>query len=125
MKGAIRVFDMIIPAFIVGGIICVIGQLLMDLTKPVTPAHVLVYFVTGGAILGAMGLYEPLVKIGGAGATIPLSGFGYTLSKGAVEAVGERGFLGVLSGGVEAAAVGIAAAVFFGYLMSVMFNPKG
>jgi len=126
MKGAIRVFDMIIPAFIVGGIICVIGQLLMDLTKPsVTPAHVLVYFVTGGAILGAMGLYEPLVKIGGAGATIPLSGFGYTLSKGAMEAVGERGLMGALSGGVEAAAVGIAAAVFFGYLMSVMFNPKG
>ena len=119
-------FDMIIPAFIVGGIICVIGQLLMDLTKPAfTPAHVLVYFVTGGAILGAMGWYEPLMKLGGAGATIPLSGFGYTLSKGAMKAVGERGLIGALSGGVEAAAVGIAAAVFFGYLMSVMFNPKG
>lgn len=119
-------FDMIIPAFIVGGIICVIGQLLMDLTKPAfTPAHVLVYFVTGGAILGAMGWYEPLMKLGGAGATIPLSGFGYALSKGAMEAVGERGFLGVLSGGVEATAVGIAAAVFFGYLMSMLFNPKG
>jgi len=117
---------MIIPAFIVGGLICVIGQLLMDLTQPnITPAHVLVLFVTGGAILGGLGWYEPLIKIGGAGATIPLSGFGYALSKGAMEAVGERGFLGVLSGGVEATAVGIAAAVFFGYLMSVIFNPKG
>src|SRR5665648_1267798 len=115
---------MIIPAFIVGGLICVIGQLLMDLTQPnITPAHVLVLFVTGGAILGGLGWYEPLIKIGGAGATIPLSGFGYALSQGAMEAVGERGFLGVLSGGVEATAVGIAAAVFFGYLMSVIFNP--
>ena len=119
-------FAMIIPAFIVGGIICVIGQLLMDLTKPaITPAHVLVAFVSGGAILEALGLYEPLVKIGGAGATIPLSGFGYSLAKGAMEAVGKRGILGALSGGVEATAVGIAAAVFFGYLMSVTFNPKG
>jgi len=119
-------FEMIIPAFIVGGLICVIGQLLMDLTLPnITPAHVLVSFVTGGAILGALGLYEPLVKIGGAGATIPLSGFGYSLSKGAIQGVQERGLLGALSGGVEATAVGIAAAVFFGYLMSVVFNPKG
>ncbi len=119
-------FDMIIPAFFVGGMICVIGQLLMDLTKPAfTPAHVLVSFVTGGAILGALGLYEPLVKIGGAGATIPLSGFGYSLAKGAMEAVGKRGILGALSGGIEATAVGIAAAVFFGYLMSVTFSPKG
>ena len=117
---------MIIPAFIVGGVICVIGQLLMDLTKPgFSPAHVLVSFVTGGAILGALGLYAPLVKIGGAGATIPLSGFGYALAKGAMEAVGKRGILGALSGGVEATAVGIAAAVFFGYLMSVTFSPKG
>ena len=119
-------FAMIIPAFIVGGVICVIGQLLMDLTKPsFSPAHVLVAFVTGGAILGALGLYAPLVKIGGAGATIPLSGFGYALAKGAMEAVGKRGILGALSGGVEATAVGIAAAVFFGYLMSVAFKPKG
>jgi len=96
------------------------------LTKPkFTPAHVLVTFVTGGAILTAMGLYEPLVKMGGAGATIPLSGFGYSLAKGAMEAVGERGIMGALAGGVEATAVGISAAVFFGYLMSVVFNPKG
>ena len=119
-------FNMIIPAFIIGGVICVIGQLLMDLTKPsFTPAHVLVTFVTGGAILGALGLYEPLIKIGGAGATIPLSGFGYSLAKGAMEAVGKRGIMGAFSGGVEATAVGIAVAVFFGYLMSVTFNPKG
>ncbi len=119
-------FNMIIPAFIVGGIICVIGQLLMDLTKPsFTPAHVLVSFVTGGALLGALGVYEPLIKIGGAGASIPLSGFGYSLAKGAMEAVEERGILGAFSGGVEATAVGIAAAVFFGYLASVAFKPKG
>ena len=120
-----RLFDMIIPAFIVGGLICVIGQLLMDFTEPkFTPAHVLVSFVTGGAILGALGLYEPLVKIGGAGATIPLSGFGFSLAKGAMEAVGERGIIGAFSGGVEATAVGIATAVFFGYLMSIAFKPK-
>lgn len=119
-------FNMIIPAFIVGGVICVIGQLLMDLTKPAfTPAHVLVTFVTGGVILGGLGLYEPLVKIGGAGASIPLSGFGNILAKGAISAVQQRGILGAFSGGVEAAAVGIAAAVFFGYLMAVIFNPKG
>lgn len=119
-------FEMIIPAFIVGGIICVIGQLLMDFTKPAfTPAHVLVAFVTGGAILGALGLYEPLIRLGGAGASIPLSGFGYSLAKGAMEAVEKRGVIGAFSGGVEATAVGIATAVFFGYLMSVAFKPKG
>ncbi|AGA69808.1 stage V sporulation protein AE [Desulfitobacterium dichloroeliminans LMG P-21439] len=119
-------FEQIIPAFIVGGLICVVGQLLMDLTKPsFTPAHVLVAFVTGGAILGGLGLYEPLMKFAGAGASVPLSGFGYTLAKGAMEAVGEKGFIGAFSGGVEAAAVGIAAAVFFGYLVSITFNPKG
>jgi len=119
-------FNMIIPAFIVGGAICVIGQLLMDLTKPsFTPAHVLVTFVVGGAILGGLGLYEPLIKIGGAGATIPLSGFGYNLAKGAIDAVGTSGIIGAFSGGVAAAAVGIAAAVFFGYLMAITFSPKG
>lgn len=119
-------FEMVIPAFLVGGAICVIGQLLMDLTKPsFTPAHVLVTFVSGGAILGALGVYGPLVRIGGAGASIPLSGFGYSLAKGAMEAVQKRGLMGAFSGGVEATAVGIAAAVFFGYLMSVAFKPKG
>lgn len=118
--------EMVVPAFLVGGAICVLGQLLMDLTKPAfTPAHVLVTFVTGGAILGALGWYKPLVEIGGAGAMIPLSGFGYTLAQGAIEGVSRSGFMGAFSGGVEAAAVGIAAAVLFGYLVSVTFNPKG
>lgn len=119
-------FDNIIPAFIVGGLICVVGQLLMDLTNAnFTPAHVLVTFVTSGVILGALGLYEPLVKIGGAGATVPLSGFGYTLAKGAIEGANNSGLLGVFSGGIQAAAVGIAAALFFGYLVALVFNPKG
>lgn len=119
-------FQQVIPAFVVGGLICVIGQLLMDLTKSqFTPAHVLVTFVTGGVILGALGLYEPLIRFAGAGASVPLSGFGFNLAKGAMEAVGERGLMGALSGGVETSAVGIAAAVLFGYLVSVTFNPKG
>lgn len=119
-------FEMVVPAFLVGGVLCVLGQLLMDLTKPgFTPAHVLVTFVTGGAILGALGWYKPLVDIGGAGASIPLSGFGYTLAKGAIEGVRQSGFMGAFSGGIEAAAVGIAAAIIFGYLVSVSFNPKG
>jgi stage V sporulation protein AE len=119
-------FQQVIPAFIVGGLICVIGQLLMDLTKPqFTPAHVLVTFVTGGAILGAFGWYKPLVDFAGAGASVPLSGFGYSLAKGAMEAVGKKGLLGAFSGGIEATAVGIAAAVLFGYLVSITFNPKG
>lgn len=119
-------FEQVIPAFIVGGLICVIGQLLMDMTKPsFTPAHVLVTFVTGGAILGALGWYGPLVKYAGAGASVPLSGFGYNLAKGAMEAVEKKGLMGALSGGIEASAAGIAAAVLFGYLVSVTFNPKG
>jgi len=120
------VFENIIPAFIVGGLICVVGQLLMDLTKfNITPAHVLVTFVTSGVILGGLGLYEPLVKIGGAGATVPLSGFGYTLAKGAIEGAQQKGVLGAFSGGIEAAAVGIAAALFFAYVVALIFNPKG
>lgn len=119
-------FEMIIPAFIVGGLICVIGQLFMDLTKAnITPAHVLVTFVTSGVILTALGLYEPIVRIGGAGATIPLSGFGYTLAKGAMQGAASNGLLGALSGGVQAAAAGIAAAIVFGYAAALIFNPKG
>jgi stage V sporulation protein AE len=116
----------IIPAFVIGGLICVLGQLLMDLTKAnITPAHVLVIFVTGGVVLGGLGLYEPLVSIGGAGATVPLSGFGYLLAKGAIEGAESYGLLGAFSGGIQAAAVGIAAALFFGYIVAVVFNPKG
>lgn len=110
-------------AFIVGGIICVIGQLLMDGTK-LTPSHVLVIFVTSGVILTAIGVYEPLVKVGGAGATVPLPGFGYALAKGAFKGVKENGLLGAFTGGVEATSGGITAAVVFGYLMAVLFTPK-
>ena len=119
-------FQQIIPAFVVGGLICVLGQLLMDLTNAkITPAHVLVSFVTGGAILGALGLYQPLVDFAGAGASVPISGFGNVLAKGAIEAVTETGLIGAFAGGVEAGAVGIAAAVIFGYLVSIAFKPKG
>lgn len=112
-----------IKAFIVGGAICVIGQIILDRTK-LTPAHILVSFLTIGVILGGLGLYEPLVEFGGAGAKIPISGFGYALAKGAMEGAEAKGFLGAFSGGLEAAAGGVAAAILFGYLMAVVFNPK-
>jgi len=116
----------IIMAFIIGGLICLVGQLIMDLTPyNVTPAHILVGFVVGGAILSALGFYGPLVKIGGAGATIPISGFGHSLAQGTLEAVQARGLLGAFSGGVTAGAAGIAAAIVFGYVMAVLFNPRG
>lgn len=112
-----------VSAFIVGGIICVIGQILMDTTK-LTPARILVIFVTSGVILGAFGIYDKLVDIGGAGATIPLPGFGNSLAKGAIKAVKEQGLLGVFTGGITGTAAGITAAIFFGYLMALIFNPK-
>ncbi|MGE5630991.1 MAG: stage V sporulation protein AE [Caulobacteraceae bacterium] len=110
-------------AFIVGGIICVVGQLLMDHTK-LTPARVLVIFVTLGTILQGLGLYQKLVDIGGAGATTPLTGFGYSLAKGAIKGVREAGILGAFTGGLKATAGGVAGAIFFGYIMAVIFNPK-
>ncbi|QCX34223.1 stage V sporulation protein AE [Caloramator sp. E03] len=112
-----------IRAFIVGGFICVIGQILMDKTK-LTPARILVAFVTLGVILGALGFYEPLVKYGKAGATVPLPGFGYSLAKGAFKGVDEYGLIGAFTGGVTGTAAGIAAAVFFGYIMAIIFSPK-
>ncbi|SHG71709.1 stage V sporulation protein AE [Thermosyntropha lipolytica DSM 11003] len=113
-------------AFIVGGILCLIGQLVMDLTKAqITPGHILVGYITSGAILSGLGLYQPLVEIGGAGATIPLSGFGHLLTQGTLKAVEQKGLLGAFSGGIEAAAAGITAAVIFGYIAAVIFNPKG
>jgi len=116
----------LISAFIVGGLLCVVGQLAMDLTKPnITPGHILVGFITVGAFASAVGLYQPLVDWGGAGATVPLSGFGHSLAQGTIQAVQEKGLLGVFSGGVEATAGGITAAIVFGYLMAVLFNPKG
>ncbi|EOR24814.1 stage V sporulation protein AE [Clostridium sartagoforme AAU1] len=110
-------------AFIVGGIICVIGQILMDTTK-LTPARILVIFVTLGAILGSFGIYDKLVEIGGAGATVPLPGFGNSLAKGAMKAVDEQGLIGAFIGGIKGTAAGITAAIFFGYLMALIFNPK-
>lgn len=111
-----------IKAFVVGGLICVVGQLLIDYTK-LTPARILTGFVMAGAVLTALGLYEPVVQFAGAGATVPISGFGYTLVKGAWKAVGEKGLLGVFTGGLTAAAGGIAAAVIFGWLAAVIFRP--
>ena len=112
-----------IRAFIVGGFICLIGQLLIDKAK-MNPARILVIFVTGGTILGALGLYEPLIKYGGAGATIPLPGFGYSLARGAIKEVDKFGIIGAFTGGIKATSAGIAAAIFFGYLAAVIFNPK-
>ncbi|MCH5278468.1 MAG: stage V sporulation protein AE [Christensenellaceae bacterium] len=110
-------------AFAIGGAICVVGQLLMSLTR-LTPARILVAFVTAGVILTAIGLYKPLVDIGGAGATVPLTGFGYSLANGAIEGAMNEGLLGAVMGGVKATAAGISAAVFFGYLFALIFTPK-
>jgi len=115
----------LLMAFIIGGSICVIGQLAMDLTKPgITPGHVLVGYITAGALRRALGLSQPLIDLGGAGATIPLSGFGHSLAQGAITGVQEKGILGAFSGGVSATAGGITAAIVFGYLAAVLFNPK-
>lgn len=110
-------------AFLVGGALCVIAQLLIDLTK-MTPARILVLYVVAGVILGAVGLYEPLIKFAGAGATTPLTGFGYLISKGVREAVDEQGLLGALTGGLKAAAGGTAAALVFGYIATLCFSSK-
>ena len=113
----------LLKCFVVGGIICVIGQILIDKTK-LTPARILVIFVTTGCILGGLGIYKYLVDFAGAGATVPLTGFGYNLAKGAIEGVKEAELVGAFTGGVKAAAGGIAAAVFFGYLASLISKPK-
>jgi stage V sporulation protein AE len=112
-----------IKAFIVGGLLCIVGQILIDKTK-LTPARILVSYVVIGVLLGAVGLYEKLVDFAGAGAGIPLTGFGNSLAKGVREAVDESGFLGILTGGLKATAGGIAAAVFCGLLVSLIFKPK-
>jgi stage V sporulation protein AE len=109
-------------AFLTGGILCLVGQLLIDKTK-FTPARILVCFVTAGVILTALGIYEPVVAFGGAGATVPLTGFGYALAKGTLSGVKEHGLLGAFTGGVTGTAGGIAAAVFFGYLVALIFKP--
>ena len=112
-----------VKAFAVGGMLCAIGQVLIMKTK-LTSARILVGYVTAGVILGALGLYKPLIDFAGAGATVPLTGFGYLLSKGAIEGAKTGGLLGAFTGGVIAGAGGIAAAVFFGYLAALIFKPK-
>lgn len=114
---------MLLKAFVVGGLICIIGQILIDKTK-LTSARILVIFVTAGALLGGLGIYEKLVEFAGAGATVPLTGFGNLLAKGAIEKVQQDGFIGAFTGGTAAAAGGIAAAVFFGYIASLVAKPK-
>lgn len=110
-------------AFLVGGAICAVGQVLIDKTK-LTSARILVLFVTVGVILTGLGVYQKLVDIGGAGATVPLTGFGYSLAKGTFIDVDKYGLLGAFTGGIRTTAAGIAAAVFFGYLAAVAFKPK-
>ena len=119
------VFDwmVLLKCFVTGGIICIVGQVLIDKTK-LTPAKILVIYVTLGAILGGLGIYKYLVDFAGAGATVPLTGFGYNLAKGAVESVQQNGLVGAFMGGVKSSAGGIAAAVFFGYIASLISKPK-
>lgn len=109
--------------FLIGGVICAIGQILIDKTK-LTPARILVLFVCSGVVLTAIGVYEPLVEFAGAGATVPITGFGYSLAKGVYKAVAEHGLLGAFIGGLTATAGGITASVLFGYIFSLIFNSK-
>lgn len=113
----------LLKAFLVGGGICVIGQLLIDYTK-LTPARILTGFVVVGVIFGGLGLYQPLIDFAGAGATVPLTGFGALLAKGVKEAVAKDGLRGIFTGGITASAAGITAAVVFGVIVSLFFKPK-
>ena len=110
-------------AFWVGGLICVVGQLLIDLTR-LTPARIMVLFVTSGVALGALGVYGPLAEFAGCGATVPLTGFGWALSEGVRKAVEEEGFFGVFTGGFTAGAAGTTAAIFFGTLAALVAKPR-
>ena len=112
-----------VKAFVVGGLFCLIGQVLIDKTK-LTPARILVCYVVVGVLLGAFGLYKPIVDFAGAGATVPLTGFGNTLAKGVKEAVDREGFLGIFTGGLTSSAGGIATAIFAGLLASLIFKAK-
>lgn len=118
--------EMLLPylkAFAVGGAFCALGQVFIDYTK-LTPARILVAYVVSGVVLGAVGVYAPLADWAGAGATVPLTGFGYSLAKGVKKAVAERGLLGALTGGITSTAGGIAAAIFLGVLVAMIFKPK-
>jgi len=112
-----------IKAFLIGGFLCLIGQLLIDKTK-LTPARILVFYVVVGVALSAFGLYQKLVDFAGAGATVPLTGFGHTIAKGVKESVNKDGFLGIFLGGLKASAGGITAAILFGLIMSIIFKAK-
>ena len=112
-----------IKALIIGGIICLIGQLMIDKTK-LTPARILVSYVVAGVILSASGVYQKIVDFAGAGATVPLTGFGHTIAKGVKDAVDKQGFLGIFTGGLTASAGGISAAILFGLIMSFIFRPR-
>ena len=112
-----------LKAFLVGGLLCLIGQILIDKTK-LTPARILVSYVVAGVILGALGIYKYIVEFGGAGATVPLTGFGYTLATGVKKAVAEQGLAGALTGGITATAAGITAAIVFGWLVSLLAKSK-
>ena len=112
-----------LKAFLVGGALCLIGQILIDKTK-LSPARILVGYVVCGVLLGAVGVYAPLAEFAGAGATVPLTGFGYTLAKGVKKAVLEDGFLGIFGGGLKATACGITAAILAGLVVSLIFKPK-
>lgn len=112
-----------LKSFLIGGAICLVGQLLIDKTK-LTPARILVSYVVAGVILGAVGLYAPFAEFAGAGAAVPLTGFGSTLAKGVREAVDEQGFLGIFTGGLKATAGGITAAILVGLLAALLFRPK-
>lgn len=113
----------LLKAFVVGGLICVIGQLLIDFTR-LTPGKVLTLFVVIGVLLGAVGVYEPLVKFAGCGATVPLTGFGYTLANGVKEAIKEEGAMGIVKGALSASSAGITTAVVCGLILSVIAKPK-
>lgn len=118
-----ELLGLLVRVFVVGGLLCALGQLLILKTK-LTSARILVGYVTAGVILGALGIYKPLVEFAGAGATVPLMGFGYLLAQGAMEGAKSEGLLGAFTGGVTAGAGGIAAAVFFGYLAALIFKPR-
>ncbi len=110
-------------AFIVGGAICVVGQLLIDLTK-LTPARILVIFVVSGVVLSALGVWEPLVDFAGAGATVPILGFGHTLAQGVEKAVAQNGFTGIFTGGLSACSCGVSASLIFGFIAAVLTRSK-
>lgn len=116
-------FNNLLNAFLTGGVLCAIAQILIDKTK-LTPARIMVLYVVIGAFLTLIGVYERIVEFGGAGATVPIIGFGYSLAKGVVKAVGEKGFWGIFTGGISATSAGITAAILFGYLAALLSKPK-